>query len=183
MTRNELLERLLALERLDRTEELAVFSADEIRQWPDGAHAALIAAGVLQRVPPAQVVACDGCEKNCFKPVHVRMRPDGQGAAAFVTCDEPEDLGRIRVELTRLEQWQARGGVAASALAQALGCSISPEMVGRVPRQSSRDVAIKAKYYELMRLGKRNFVKEIQRTVPGAESLSGRRIRDIAKGR
>lgn len=181
MTRDELLEHLLG--RLSRIVEPAVFSADEVRQWPDGAHAALVAAGALQRTLPAQVIGCDGCEKNCFKPVHVRKRPDGRGAAAFITCDEPEDLGRIRVELTRLEQWQTRGGVAASALAQALGCSISPEMVGRVPRQSSRDAAIKVKYDELMRLGRRNFVKEIQRTVPGAESLSGRRIRDIAKGR
>lgn len=163
--------------------EPVVFSADEVRQWPDGTHAALMTTGALQRMPPAQIIECDGCEKNCFKPVHVRKRPDGRGAAAFITCDEPEDLGRIRVELTRLEQWQARGGVAASALAQALGCPIPPEVAGRVPQQSNRDAAIKAKYDELMRLGKRNFVKEIQRTVPGAESLSGRRIRDIAKGR
>lgn len=181
MTRDELLEHLLM--RLSRTMEPAVFSADEVRQWPDGAHAALMATGALQRMPPAQIVECDGCEKNCFKPVHVRKRPDGQGAAAFITCDEPEDLGRIRVEPTRLEQWQARGGVAASTFAQALGCPIPSEVAGRVPRQLSRDAAIKAKYDELMRLGKRNFVKEIQRTVPGAESLSGRRIRDIAKGR
>lgn len=181
MTRDELLEHLLG--RLGRTEEPAVFSADEIRQWPDGAHAALMAAGALQRMSPAQVVACDGCEKNCFKPVHVRKRPDGRGAAAFITCDEPEDLGRIRVELTRLEQWQALGSVAASVLARALGCPIPPELAGRVPRQSDRDAAIRAKYEELARAGKRNYVKVIQRTVQGAESLSDRRIRDIAKGR
>lgn len=181
MTREELLEHLLA--RLSRTMEPVVFSADEVRQWPDGTHAALMTTGALQRMPPAQIIECDGCEKNCFKPVHARKRADGRGAAAFITCDEPEDLGRIRVELTRLEQWQARGGVAASALAQALGCPIPPEVAGRAPRQSNRDAAIKAKYDELMRLGKRNFVKEIQRTVPGAESLSDRRIRDIAKGR
>ena len=180
MTPGLLLEQLLG--RLGRAEGSEVFSADEIRQWPDGAHAALMAAGVLERMPPAQVLECGGCERSCFKSVHVRMRPDGQGAAAFITCDEPEDLGRIRVDLSRLEQWQARG-VAASVLAQALGCPIPPELARRVPRQSERDAAIKAKYTEFMGLGRRNFVKEIKRTVPGADSLSDRRIRDIAKGR
>lgn len=181
MTRGELLEHLMG--RLCRPEGSEIFSADEVRQWPDGAHAALMAAGVLQRISPAHVIECDGCERNCFKPVHVRKRSDGQGAGAFVTCDEPEDFGRIPVELTRLEQWQAHGSVAVSVLAQALGCSIPPELTERVPRQSDRDSAIRAKYTELARAGKRNYVKEIQRTVPGAESLSDRRVRAIVKGR
>jgi hypothetical protein len=119
MTRGELIEHLLA--RPGRPDGPEVFGADEIRQWPDGAHAALIAAGILQPMPPAQVIECDGCERNCFKPVHVRNRPDGQGAAAFIACDEPEDYGRIPVELSRLEQWQAIGTVKAADLAQALG--------------------------------------------------------------
>lgn len=181
MTHAELLEHLLG--RLGRATGPKVFSADEIRQWPEGAHAALMAADVLQRAEPAKVIECHGCERNCFKPVHVRMRPDGQGAAAFITCDEPEDLGRIPVALGRLEQWQASGSLAPSAVAQALRCQIPPELAERVPRQSDRDAAIKAKYAELSQLGRRNFVKEIQRTVSGADSLSDRRIRAIVKGR
>ena len=180
MTRDELLEYIVA--RLGRNEESAVFSADELRQWPEGAHADLISARVLQRMPPAHVLECDGCERHCFKHVHVRQRPDGQGAAAFITCDEPEDFGRIRVDLTRLEQGQARSGVAALVLAQALGCPVPPGLATRVPRQSGRDAAIKAKYEELTKLGQRNYVKQIQRSIPGADTLSERRIRSIAKG-
>jgi hypothetical protein len=170
-------------ERISRDKDQALFGADEIRLWPDGAHAALVAAGVLGRAEPAQVISCDGCERNCFKPVHVRPRPDGRGTAAFISCDEPEDFGRIRVELRRLEQWQAVSDTSASELAQALRCHIPPELAVRAPRHASRDTAIKAKYAELARLGRRNFVKEIRRTVSGADSLSERRIRDIAKGR
>jgi hypothetical protein len=50
-------------------------------------------------------------------------------------------------------------------------------------RQAQRDDAIRTKYEELAQAGKRNYIKEIQRSVPGAESLSDRRIRDIVKGR
>lgn len=50
-------------------------------------------------------------------------------------------------------------------------------------RQAKRNAEIRAKYEELAGKGRRNYVKEIQRTVPGAESLSARRIRDIARGR
>lgn len=181
MTLAELLEHLLG--RLGRATGPDVFSVDEVRQWPDGAHAALMAAGVLQRAEPAKVIECDGCERNCFKPVHVRTRPDGKRATAFITCDEPEDLGRIPVELARLEQWQSSGSVAAPAVAQALGCPIPPELTERVPRQAERDAAIRAKYDELARAGRRNYVKEIQRTVPGAGSLDARSIRRIVHGR
>lgn len=119
MTRGDLIDYLLM--RLDCITGSEVFSKDEVRQWPDGAHAALMAAGILQRMSPAQVLECGGCERHCIKPVHVRARPDGQGAAAFITCDEPEDHGRIPVELGRLEQWQAISAVSAATLAQALG--------------------------------------------------------------
>jgi hypothetical protein len=181
MTREELLKHLL--ERFGRAEGPDVFSADEIRLWPDGTHAALVAAGILKRMPSARVIECDGCERNCFKPVQVRKRPAGQGAAAFIICDEPEDFGRIPVELMRLEQWQAVGGVGASILAQTLDCPIPPELAARMPRQSGRDAAIKAKYAEILQLGERNYIKEIRRAVPGAQKLSDRRIRAIVKGR
>lgn len=181
MTRDDLLEHVLL--RREHGEKPAVFNADEIRLWPDGAHAALRAAGFLQRMPPAQAIECDGCERNCVKHVHVRTRPDGKSAVAFITCDEPEDYGRIPVDLARLDQWQASGSVQPATVAQALGLALPPAVEAAQPRHAQRDAAIRAKYAELARAGKRNYVKEIRRTVQGTDSLSERRIRDIAKGR
>lgn len=181
MTPEELLEHILG--RLSRGEQPETFSAEEVRQWPDGAHAALVAAGVLQPMPPAQVLECDGCERNCFKSVHVRPRLGGQSTAAFIACDEPEDFGRIRVELWRLVQWRARGNVSPVAVASALGIPLPPETALAQPRHHLRDEDIRAKYAELAGKGKRNYVKEIQRTVTGADSLDARSIRRIVHGR
>lgn len=50
-------------------------------------------------------------------------------------------------------------------------------------RQARRNAEIRSKYEELARAGNRNYIKEIQRAVVGAALLSGRRIRDIVKGR
>lgn len=119
MTSEELIAHLH--ERVARDKDQARFGADEIRLWPAGAHPALVSAGVLRRAEPAQVIACDGCERNCFKPVHVRNSPIHESAVAFITCDEPEDHGRIRVELSRLEQWHSVGSPSASELARAIG--------------------------------------------------------------
>lgn len=119
MTPQELL--VLVQERVARDKDLALFGADEIRLWPAGAHAALVAAGVLRRAEPAQVISCDGCERCCFKPVHVRNSPIHGCAIAFIACDEPEDYGRIRVELSRLERWYTVGSLSDSELARVLG--------------------------------------------------------------
>jgi hypothetical protein len=52
-----------------------IFGADEAAQWRGGALEALIKSGLLERAEPAQVIECDGCERNCFMPVHVRPGP------------------------------------------------------------------------------------------------------------
>ena len=59
--------------------------------------------------------------------------------------------------------------------------AVREENAKGIPRQFARDSAICAKYDELALQGKRNYVKEIMRSVPGAAGLSARRIRAIAK--
>ncbi len=181
MTESELLDHILG--RLSRAAGAELFSADEVRLWPEGAHAALIKAGALQRAQPAQVIECDGGERNCFVQVHVRQAEGARPAQAFISCCKPE-VGRIPVDLSRLEQWQASSDVPAAVMVEALGCPIPPEAaVTQTSRHARRDAEIRAKYSELAQLGRRNYVKQIQRAVRGAELLSDRRIRDIVKGR
>ncbi len=129
MTESELLEHIF--ERLCRAEAGAeIFGADETRQWPEGVLASLIRAKIFRPARPAQVIACDGCEKNCFKPVHIRTAESNRTAHAFIACDEPEDLGRIPVELDRLRQWQITGETLAKTVARLLGFSKPPQAEG-----------------------------------------------------
>ena len=114
--------------RLSRAEAGAeIFGEDEARQWPYGALASLVKAGMFQPAQPAQVIECDGCEHNCFMPVHIRPSEGNRVAYAFISCDKPEDMGRIRVELTRLRQWQMTGGTLAGTVARLLGFKRPPQ--------------------------------------------------------
>ena len=125
MTESDLLEHIFErLCRADSGEE--IFGADEAAQWPESALEVLIKSGLLGRAEPAQVIECDGCERNCFMPVHVRPAEGNRPARAFISCDKPEDVGRVPVELGRLAQWRITGGMLAGAMARLLGFTNSP---------------------------------------------------------
>jgi hypothetical protein len=122
MTESGLLEHIF--ERLCRADSgQEIFGADEAAQWPESALEALIKSGLLERAEPTQVIECDGCERNCFMPVHVRPAEGNRPARAFISCDKPEDVGRVPVELGRLTQWRLTGGMLAGAVARLLGVS------------------------------------------------------------
>ena len=101
MTEGDLLEHIF--ERLCRANSgEEIFGADEVAQWPESALEVLVKSGLLGRAEPARVIECDGCERNCFMPVHVRPAEGSRPARAFISCDKPEDVGRVPVELGRL---------------------------------------------------------------------------------
>lgn len=125
MTESGLLEHIFErLSRADSGEE--IFGADEAAQWPESALEVLVKSGLLKRAEPAQVIECDGCERNCFMPVHVRPADGNRPARAFISCDKPEDVGRVPVELCRLTQWRITGGMLAGAAARLLGFTNPP---------------------------------------------------------
>jgi hypothetical protein len=115
MTESGLLEHIF--ERLCRADSgQEIFGADEAAQWPESAHEVLVKSGLLERAEPAGVIECDGCERNCFMPVHVRAAEGNRPARAFISCDKREDVGRVPVELGRLAQWRITGGMLAGAV-------------------------------------------------------------------
>ena len=130
MTENGLLEQIL--DRLARSEAgEGLFGASEVTQWPSAWRDMFIVSGLLSRATPARVLTCDGCERNCFKPVTVRVRKDDNSAQAFIDCDEPEDFGRIRVDVSSLEQWHITEGMLARTLVALMGITAaSPDEVG-----------------------------------------------------
>lgn len=173
------------LNRLKAQKGAAVYIAGhELSEWPAEAVAALKAKRLLVKARPASHLECPGCERQCDKSVELYPVEGARPARAYIVCDEPEDMGRIYLDLDDLEQWRVSGDAAPVFVAQALGVPLPPVVAGRQPsRQSRRDTEIRMKYEELAGAGKRNYVKEIRRSVAGAESLSERRIRDIVKGR
>ena len=66
-------------------------------------------------------------------PVHVRPAEANRPARAFISCDKPEDVGRVPVELGRLAQWRITGGMLAGAVARLLRFTKQPheDSVGR----------------------------------------------------
>ena len=59
-------------------------------------------------------------------PVYVRPAEGNRPARAFISCDKPEDVGRVPVELGRLAQWRITGGMLAGAMARLLGFTNPP---------------------------------------------------------
>ena len=110
-----------------------IFGADEVAEWPESAHEVLVKSGLLERAEPTRVIECDGCERNCFMPVHVRPGEGNRPARVFISCDKPEDVGRVPVELGRLAQWRITGGMLAGAVARLLRFTKQPheDSVGR----------------------------------------------------
>jgi hypothetical protein len=126
MTESGLLEHIFErLSRADSGEE--IFGAGEAVQWPEGALGPLVKSGLLGRAEPAQVIECDGCERNCFMPIHIRPAEGNRLARAFISCDKPEDVGRVPVELGRLAQWRITGAMLAGAMARLLGFNKPPQ--------------------------------------------------------
>jgi hypothetical protein len=99
----------------------AFFFWDEVKDWPAGALDMLVTSGLLQPAQPMATIECDGCEENCNMPVTVYPAQEDKPGRAFITCVERDDIGRVRVDFHRMEQWQATGGLIAAALARLLG--------------------------------------------------------------
>jgi hypothetical protein len=97
-----------------------LFFWDEVKRWPSGALDSLVKGGVLRQAQPMAVVECDGCEENCVMPVVVYPAQEDKPGRAFINCDKRDDIGRIRVDFRRMEQWQSSGELIAAALVQIL---------------------------------------------------------------
>ncbi len=124
MTLQDVLQELIA--RLGSGGD-TVLAWEQVREWPKGAIEVFQKAGWIEPIAAASTVECSGCEQNCFMPVHVLPTRNGQPARAYVACDRPVDLGRIRIPIARLRQWQIAETQVALWLAGALGLKGKPE--------------------------------------------------------
>ncbi len=100
---------------------------EQVREWPKGAIEAFQKAGWIKPTAAAASVECPGCEENCFMPVHVAAAQGGQPARAYVACDIRDDMGRVKIPMSRLQQWQITESQVACWLSGALGLKSKPE--------------------------------------------------------
>lgn len=120
MTPHAALSDLLA--RLAAQDSCAVhLGRDDFAQWPSEFVAAAKSARLLERARPASSSVCPGCERQCAMPVHVIPTTDGRPVRAFISCDKPEDMGRVTVKLSDLARWRITDQSLARALARLLG--------------------------------------------------------------
>jgi len=109
----------------------AIFTADEIADWPNGALDSFEAAGLLQSADRAEFVMCDGCHLCCFK--QVVFRKPKAGARAFIVCDEEPDFGRIGVAIERLQQYRSTLRLLAQFLRNSLELTALAPLTGLPP--------------------------------------------------
>jgi hypothetical protein len=98
---------------------------DEIEQWPSGFVNLLEQGGLLIRTVKAQSLECTGCEYRCFMPVVFA----DDALRAFIVCDnheQQEHVGRINVDLMRLQQWELNINQVAVVLTKLLGIESKP---------------------------------------------------------
>lgn len=123
------------LNRLEARQGADVYFCDgELREWPPEVVAALQSARLLVKARPVSSLVCPGCERQCVKSVEVYPAEGARPARAYIHCDEPEDMGRIEVEPTGLEQWRITGAILASAVSVLLGISKPPSADGNAQR-------------------------------------------------
>lgn len=100
---------------------------EQVREWPKGAIEVFQKAGWIMPTEAASSVECPGCEENCFMLVHVAAAQGGQPARAYVACDIRDDMGRVKIPISRLQQWQITESQVACWISGALGLKGKPE--------------------------------------------------------
>lgn len=118
MTLNDVLEDLI--QRLGSGGD-PVLAWEQVREWPAGATGVFEKAGWLKPTVASSTVECPGCEENCFMPVHVLPARNEQPARAYVACDRRDDMGRVKIAMPQLQQWQVTEGQVARWVSGALG--------------------------------------------------------------
>jgi hypothetical protein len=94
---------------------------DQVRRWPKGAVEIFQKAGWIVSAPLAKEVICPGCEDACYMPVaKVFKAANGMPARAYIACDQRPEMGTVKFQPARLQQWQLTQGQLARWIADTL---------------------------------------------------------------
>tara|TARA_R110002073_G_scaffold331785_1_gene516980 strand:- start:1490 stop:2296 length:807 start_codon:yes stop_codon:yes gene_type:complete len=122
MTFNDVLKELLGY--LRATDHPILIGWDAIQQWPESALDKLLQAGILTVASSAQSIECHACEKHCFMDVITPVNTQAVSTRAFIVCEDTDmqsQIGRVRIPLERLQQWQSSAKQLSQVIADLLG--------------------------------------------------------------
>lgn len=131
MTFNDVLLELLAHLRAEN--KPIIISWNTVQKWPDVALELLLKAGLLMRTSAAQSIECHACENRCFMDVITLAHDDPAFTRAFIVCDDVEmqsQMGRVKIPLMRLQQWQGSITQLSKVIADLLGLKDKLTFVG-----------------------------------------------------
>ncbi len=122
------------IDRLGANDGLTIhISENELDQWPSKLIVALKEHGSLTKSQPSSCTVCPGCEAECTMPVNFLTHPI-QIPQAFVFCDKRDDISRVPIAISYLEQWQTSGESIANLIAKLLGFCRPTYLVSEKPR-------------------------------------------------
>jgi len=119
MKPEEALSELLGRLGASRGEPVLIIE-QELSDWPAQAVAAMKSHKLLVKARPASSAVCPGCEQECVMRVYT-LTDDMRGPASFTVCDKRDDINRVPIPASLLEQWQCSGLAIADLLANLLG--------------------------------------------------------------
>jgi hypothetical protein len=122
MTYNDVLVELLAHLRAENKPIMVGW--DSVQQWTDGALNTFLQLGLLVPASAAQSIECHACDNQCFMDVITLAHADSALTRAFIVCDDADmqsQMGRVKIPLIRLQQWQVSVKQLAQVIADLLG--------------------------------------------------------------
>ena len=124
MTLDDVLQELI--ERLGAGGDTTV-AWEQVRHWPGGAIGFFQKAGWIKPTVAASTVECPVCEESCFMPVLVLPARNGRASRAYVACDRHDNVGRVKIAMSQLRQWQITEAQIARWVSRAVGLKGKPE--------------------------------------------------------
>jgi hypothetical protein len=103
----------------------AVFTTQELNQYPEAALSALTSQKLLIPATPAVDTQCPGCEEQCTRPVHKRTHPVTGQPSVFVVCDLRTDTHYVPIDSDQLTQWVCNANSVCTFIAKCLAIRFS----------------------------------------------------------
>ena len=123
MTYNDVLVDLLA-HLLHAESKPIMIGWDSVQHWPEGVLNALLQLGILIPASAAQSIECHACDNHCYMDVINIIHDDPALTRAFIVCDDADmqsQMGRVKIPLLRLQQWQGSVKQLSQVIADLLG--------------------------------------------------------------
>jgi hypothetical protein len=98
----------------------AVFTTQELNQYPEAAISALTSQKLLTQATPTVDAQCPGCEEQCTRPVHKRTHPVTGQPSVFVVCDLRTDTHYVPIDNDQLIQWVCNANSVCAFIAKGL---------------------------------------------------------------